>query len=84
MPLIGDFFVILSIHTISGVKPDWLYIVVQFYYGQYKTKFYPKLQFVKEGIMYKIDELIVRKFTKQLEADRSRTVYDLFEWKTVT
>ena len=33
--------------------------------------------------MSKIDHLIVRKFTKELEVDKSRTVYDLFEWKTV-
>ncbi len=33
--------------------------------------------------MSKIEHLIVRKFTKDLEVDKNRTVYDLFEWKTV-
>ena len=33
--------------------------------------------------MSKFDHLIVRKFTKELEVDKNRTVYDLFEWKTV-
>ena len=33
--------------------------------------------------MKTIDDLIVRRFTKELEGDKDRTVYDLFQWKRV-
>ncbi|HZK34041.1 MAG TPA: vitamin B12-dependent ribonucleotide reductase [Bacillota bacterium] len=33
--------------------------------------------------MKSINDLIVRRFTKELAGDKDRTVYDLFEWKTV-
>ena len=33
--------------------------------------------------MESINDLIVRRFTKALEEDKDKTVYDLFEWKTV-
>lgn len=33
--------------------------------------------------MKKIDDLIVRRFTKELGVNSNETVYDLFEWKTV-
>lgn len=33
--------------------------------------------------MKTIDDLIVRRFTKELEAHKDRTVYDLFKWKRV-
>ncbi len=33
--------------------------------------------------MKSIDDLIVRRFTKELENSKDKTVYDLFEWKTV-
>lgn len=33
--------------------------------------------------MRRIDDLIVRRFTKELEVDSTKTVYDLFKWKTV-
>ena len=33
--------------------------------------------------MKKINDLIVRRFTKELESSKTKSVYDLFEWKTV-
>ena len=33
--------------------------------------------------MESINDLIVRRFTKALEEDKDKTVYDLFEWRTV-
>ncbi|NLJ40066.1 MAG: vitamin B12-dependent ribonucleotide reductase [Clostridiales bacterium] len=33
--------------------------------------------------MGRVEDLIVRRFTKELETDSSKTVYDLFEWKKV-
>ena len=33
--------------------------------------------------MKTLSDLIVRRFTKELENNPGKTVYDLFEWKTV-
>jgi ribonucleoside-diphosphate reductase alpha chain len=36
-----------------------------------------------EEKMKTLSDLIVRRFTKELENNPDKTVYDLFEWKTV-
>ena len=33
--------------------------------------------------MNTLSDLIVRRFTRELESNPDKTVYDLFEWKTV-